>query len=110
MTAVVERTPVTEFGQLLRFYRERAGRSRNALCHDVGVDPSYGTRCENSDRAAPRVHIVDAFARSLRLTPVEWDALRLAAGHAPLSLERLGYWPPWLTTMLEAMAKERAGD
>lgn len=71
------------FADLLRQYRERADRSRNNLAHEVGVDPSYLTRIEHGDREPPRRPIVDAIARGLRLSKVEWDALRVAAGYAP---------------------------
>jgi transcriptional regulator with XRE-family HTH domain len=79
---VTSETEPMEFGELLRFYRVRRGVSRNSLCHEVGCDPSYGTRIEAGDRDPPRRHIVEAFARTLRLKPAERAGLLMAAGYS----------------------------
>jgi transcriptional regulator with XRE-family HTH domain len=81
-----------EFPVLLRGFRERIKRSRNALAHEVGVDPSYLTRIEHGDREPPRQHIVVALARALRLPSQERNRLLVAAGYAPLSVVQLGTW------------------
>jgi transcriptional regulator with XRE-family HTH domain len=81
-----------EFSVLLRSFRERAGRSRNNLAHEVGVDPSYLTRIEHGDREPPRLHIVEATARALRLSIADRNRLLVAAGYAPLSVVQLGSW------------------
>lgn len=80
-----------EFGPLLRMFRERAGRSRNSLCHEVGCDPSYGTRIEAGDREPPRLHLVEAFARGLRLSIADRNRLYVAAGYAPVEVGVLGW-------------------
>jgi hypothetical protein len=93
----------TEFGPLMRFYRERIGKSRNALCHEVGCDPSYGTRIEAGDREPPRQHLVEAFARGLRLTPQERDRLLVAGGYAPSVVVRMGEWDALLAEVSEVL-------
>jgi len=67
-----------EFPAMLRGFRERAGRSRNNLAQEVGVDPSYLTRIEHGDREPPRLHIVEALARALRLPLQDTNRLLVA--------------------------------
>lgn len=92
-----------EFPTLLRSYRERAVRSRNALAHEVGVDPSYLTRIEHGDREPPRQHIIEAIARALRLTIQERNRLLLSAGYAPLSLMQLDNWDDCLQAVTDVL-------
>lgn len=92
-----------EFGPLLRAFRERAGRSRNALCHEVGCDPSYATRIERGDRDPPRQHIVEAFARVLRLSLPERDRLLVAAGYVPHSVAMMGHWDESLQSVADVL-------
>lgn len=91
------------FPYLLRSYRERAGRSRNALAHEVGVDPSYCTRIEWGDREPPRQHIVEALCRALRLSVPERNRLLVAAGYAPLSVVQLGAWDDALQAVADVL-------
>lgn len=103
-----------EFPILLRSFRERAGRSRNNLAHEVGVDPSYLTRIEHGDREPPRLHIVEALARALRLPVQDFNRLLVAAGYAPLSVVQLGAWDDALQAVADVLndvhlsAEERA--
>lgn len=92
-----------EFPTLLRAYRERAGRSRNALAHEVGVDPSYLTRIEHGDREPPRQHIVEALTRALRLSIPERNRLLVSAGYAPLSVVQLGAWDDALQAVADVL-------
>lgn len=92
-----------EFPTLLRSYRERAVRSRNALAHEVGVDPSYLTRIEHGDREPPRKHIVEALSRALRLTIPERNRLLVSAGYAPLSIMELGTWDDTLQAVIDVL-------
>ena len=92
-----------DFPTLLRSFRERAGRSRNALAHEVGVDPSYLTRIEHGDREPPRQHIIEALARALRLTVPERNRLLVAAGYAPLSIVQLGAWDDTLQAVTDVL-------
>src|SRR4051812_23923812 len=92
-----------EFPDLLRSFRERNGRSRNALAHEVGVDPSYLTRIEHGDREPPRQHIVEALTRALRLSVQERNRLLVAAGYAPLSVVQLGSWDDALQAVADVL-------
>jgi transcriptional regulator with XRE-family HTH domain len=92
-----------EFAPLLRSFRERAGRSRNNLAHEVGVDPSYLTRIEHGDREPPRLHIVEALARALRLSIGDRNRLLVAAGYAPLSVVQLGSWDDALQSVADVL-------
>ncbi|HZT07934.1 MAG TPA: helix-turn-helix transcriptional regulator [Chloroflexota bacterium] len=92
-----------EFPALLRSFRERAGRSRNNLAHEVGVDPSYLTRIEHGDREPPRLHIVEALARALRLSIADRNRLLVSAGYAPLSVVQLGAWDDALQAVADVL-------
>jgi len=92
-----------EFPTLLRSFRERATRSRNNLAHEVGVDPSYLTRIEHGDREPPRLHIVEALARALRLSIADRNRLLVAAGYAPLSVVQLGSWDDALQAVADVL-------
>lgn len=92
-----------EFPTLLRSFRERASRSRNNLAHEVGVDPSYLTRIEHGDREPPRLHIVEALARALRLSIADRNRLLVAAGYAPLSVVQLGSWDDALQAVADVL-------
>ena len=92
-----------EFPALLRSFREAAGRSRNNLAHEVGVDPSYLTRIEHGDREPPRQHIVEALARALRLSLPDRNRLLVAAGYAPLSVVQLGAWDDALQAVADVL-------
>lgn len=92
-----------KFSELLRGFRERAGRSRNALAHEVGVDPSYLTRIEHGDREPPRQHIVEAVTRSLRLSVLERNRLLVSAGYAPLSGMQPSVWDETLQAVSDVL-------
>jgi transcriptional regulator with XRE-family HTH domain len=92
-----------DFPILLRSFREKAVRSRNALAHEVGVDPSYLTRIEHGDREPPRQHIVEALARALTLSVQDRNRLLVAAGYAPLSVVQLGAWDEALQAVADVL-------
>jgi len=99
--------PREDFPTLLRSFRERAGRSRNNLAHEVGVDPSYLTRIEHGDREPPRLHIVEALARSLRLSVADRNRLLVSAGYAPMSVVQLGSWDDALQAVADVLTDIR---
>lgn len=92
-----------EFSALLRSFRERGGRTRNNLAHEVGVDPSYLTRIEHGDREPPRLHIVEALARALRLSIADRNRLLVSGGYAPLSVVQLGSWDDALQAVADVL-------
>jgi transcriptional regulator with XRE-family HTH domain len=106
-TAVVEERAEArgrdEFPELLRMFRERAGRSGNALAREVEIDPSYLSRIEHGDREPPRPQVVAALAQALGLSVLDRNRLLLAAGHAPLSLVQLGHWDPALQAVVDVL-------
>jgi transcriptional regulator with XRE-family HTH domain len=96
-----------EFPSLLRVYRERAGRSRNDLAREVGVDPSYVSRMELGEREPPRQHVVEDLARALRLSLMDRNRLLVAAGYAPLSVTQLGTWDEALQAVADVLTDAR---
>lgn len=92
-----------EFPSLLRSFRERAGRSRNNLSLEVGVDPSYLTRIEHGDREPPRQQIVEGLARALHLSISDRNRLLVSAGYAPLSVVQLGSWDDALQAVADVL-------
>jgi len=92
-----------DFPSLLLTFRDRAGRSRNNLAHEVGVDPSYLTRIEHGDREPPRQHIVEALARALHLSVTDRNRLLVSAGYAPLSVVQLGAWDDALQAVADVL-------
>ena len=91
-----------DFPLLLRELRESRHRTRNALAKVVGCDTSYLSRIENGDREPPRVHILEALARELRLTTNERNRFFLAAGYAPWSVAACG-WDPALQAVTDVL-------
>ena len=92
-----------DFPTLLRAFRERAGRSRNNLAQEVGVDPYYLTRIEHGEREPPRLHIVEALGRALRLPLQDTNRLLVAAGYAPVSIVQLGAWDDALQAVADVL-------
>lgn len=84
---------MSAFPALLMGYRTRLGISRNKLARKVGVDPSYLSRIEHGLRQPPREYIVKAIISALKLTPYEQDALLMAGGYAPTSINGSGWSP-----------------
>lgn len=107
-------TPPDGFGPVLRRFRVREGKSRNRIAHEVGCDPSYWTRLEEGDRSPPRLHIVEAMARALRLSLADRNRLLVAAGYTPLTVAQLGSWDDALQAVADVLtdpnlsAEERA--
>jgi len=96
-----------EFSTLLRQYREVAGRSRNGLAREIGIDPSYLTRLERGDREPPRQPVVENVARALRLSILDRNRLLAAAGHVPLSIAQLGTWDEALQDVVDVLTDAR---
>jgi transcriptional regulator with XRE-family HTH domain len=71
-----------QFGELLTYYRTRAGISQAKLARMVRVDHSFISRLERGARGPSRETVL-AIARALDLADQERDELLLAARYAP---------------------------
>lgn len=71
----MEPTPELPFGQRLRLYRERAGKTRAVLGGLVGRSPEWVKALENGRLLPPRIQMLDRLARALRV-----DVANLAGG------------------------------
>jgi len=72
---------VSSFGALLSAYRRRADLSMNQLARASGVDPSYISRLESGQRAAPQAGVLGALMDALALeTPARQELTLRAAG------------------------------
>lgn len=81
---------MSNFGDLLREYIERAGISDSELARSIGVRRQTIFRWKEGLTARPRNRDdVIALATKLRLSDLEQDSLLLAAGFAPENLEPL---------------------
>lgn len=98
------------FGPLLRKYRTRTGASLARFGKQIGVDHSYITRVELSQREPPRLPIVQCIASELKLSSVELDNFMLAASYAPPSLIELGGWDDVLTDVVGILNDKTLAD
>jgi transcriptional regulator with XRE-family HTH domain len=71
-----------QFGQLLAYYRQRAGISQSRLARMIHVDHSFVSRLEHGTRGPSRETVL-AIARALNLSDQERDELLLSARYAP---------------------------
>ena len=96
-----------DFAALLRRFRERAGLSCNELARAVGVDPSYISRLERSEREPPRRRIVEGLASALQLSLEDQDRLLVSAGYAPATVALLGRWDSTLQAVADVLVDRR---
>jgi len=96
----------SDFAELLRVARRRAGLSQSALARAVGIDASYLNRLERAEREPPRRSTVEALAGALGLGPDEADRLLVAAGRLPSALEKLGPLDPTVRLVAGILADE----
>ncbi len=71
------------FASLLTQYREACDLAANELARRAGVDASYISRLERSERRPPSRLVVHRLARTLGLDPLATDCFLIAAGYAP---------------------------
>ncbi len=96
-----------EFATLLRRFRERADLSCNELARAVGVDPSYISRLERSEREPPRRRVVEGLASALQLSLEDQDRLLVSAGYAPATVALLGRWDTTLQAVADVLVDRR---
>ncbi len=73
----------TDFGALMRFWRDRRGKSQLDLSLDTGVSQRHLSFVE-SGRSVPSRQVLSNLAEGLDIPLRERNALFLAAGYAPL--------------------------
>ena len=95
-------SPSAEFGALMRFWRDRRGKSQLDLALDTGVSQRHLSFVE-SGRSVPSRQILLNLAEGLDIPLRERNALLLAAGYAPVYPE-----PNWDAPQMQAI--DRAVD
>lgn len=70
------------FGYTLRKFREARNLSLREFGKLCGIDHAYIHRLEREEKTAPSEQVVDAFVRTLKLTPRRADLLRQLVGKA----------------------------
>ena len=68
------------FGYALRTFRQARNLSLREFGKLCDIDHAYVHRLEREERTAPSDQVVDAFARTLKLTPRRGHLLRLLVG------------------------------
>ena len=70
------------FGYTLRRFREARNLSLREFGKLCGIDHAYIHRLEREEKTAPSEQVVDAFVRTLKLSPRRAQLLRLLVGNA----------------------------
>ncbi len=96
---------VSEFGQLLKGFRERRGVSQSKLAERADFDHSYVSRLESGSRMPTR-DAVDRLGMALGLTQAELDALLAAAGFLPRDVTNLLSNEPVIGEVLDLLQDE----
>lgn len=73
------------FGHALRTFREERGFSLREFGKLCGVDHAYIHRLEKDDKTDPSPETVEAFSRTLKLTPRKARMLRFLIGRLGLN-------------------------
>jgi transcriptional regulator with XRE-family HTH domain len=81
---------MSDFGALLRSYREHAGVSQRALARASGINSAIVSRLESGDREPSGQEQVLALAGALKLGQAEADRLLAQAGFWPTVYLTLG--------------------
>ncbi|MBU2664717.1 helix-turn-helix transcriptional regulator [Actinoplanes bogorensis] len=117
----LDHTESWEFGRTLRRWRDRVtpeavgvptGRRRRAsglrreeLAGLAGISADYLTRLEQGRATAPSAQVVEALARSLRVSDAERDLLYQLAGHAAPGLDVVSSRvPPSVQRLLDRLS------
>lgn len=95
----------TEFGGLLKEYRERKNVSQSKLAERADFDHSYVSRLESGARMPTR-EAVDRLGGALPLDRFELDALLAAAGFLPKDVTSLLSSEPVIGEVLDLLQDE----
>jgi transcriptional regulator with XRE-family HTH domain len=100
---------MSEFGPLLKKFRESKGVSQSKLAERASLCHSYISRLESGARMPTR-EAVDRLAAALRLEPEERDRLHHAAGFLGTGATiDLGEFRAWLDEGLRLLARAQGG-
>ncbi|HEY8445803.1 MAG TPA: helix-turn-helix transcriptional regulator [Thermomicrobiales bacterium] len=95
----------SQFGALLKGFRERRGVSQSKLAERANFDHSYVSRLESGSRMPTR-DAVDRLGMALGLSQAELDALRAAAGFLPRDVTNLLSNEPVIGEVLDLLQDE----
>ncbi len=95
----------TEFGKLLKTFRERHGVSQSKLAERADFDHSYVSRLESGARMPTR-EAVDRLGQAMSLEDVQLDSLLASAGFLPRDVSSLLSAEPALGEVLEMLQDE----
>ena len=96
---------MTDFGALLKGFREKRGVSQSKLAEKADFDHSYVSRLESGARMPTR-DAVDRLGRALGLSQAELDALLAAAGFLPRDVTSLLSNEPVIGEVLDLLQDE----
>jgi transcriptional regulator with XRE-family HTH domain len=95
----------TEFGTLLKSFRERKGVSQSKLAERADFDHSYVSRLESGARMPTR-EAVDRLGTAMALDRTELDALLASAGFLPKDVSSLLSSEPVIGEVLDLLQDE----
>ncbi len=96
---------MSDFGTLLKAYRERKGISQSKLAERADFDHSYVSRLESGARMPTR-EAVDRLGIAIALERVDQDALLAAAGFLPKDVTSLLSSEPAIGEVLDLLQDE----
>ena len=95
----------TDFGNLLKTLREKAGVSQSKLAERADFDHSYVSRLESGARMPTR-EAVDRLGKAMKLEAQELDSLLASAGFLPKDVTSLLSNEPAIGEVLEMLQDE----
>ena len=97
------------FGEVLRRFRLRDGRSQSALAKALGFSASTINMLESGERRPSRDSVI-AIARALSLSDSETDQLLLAAHLMPTAFDRLSPADSDLQAVIAVLSSQAVPD
>src|SRR5712691_979959 len=101
---------MAKIGDLVKYYREQAGISQNALARKIGVNPAYINRLEKWSMGANNRELIEQVAAALSLPALEGDRLLATAGHLPAAFSKLGPGDETLLIVADILSDESIPD
>ncbi len=101
---------MSNIGGMIKYYREQAGVSQNALARKIGVNPAYINRLEKWGKGINNRELIEQVAAALDLRPRESDQLLAMAGHLPAAFSQLGPGDETLLLVADILTDESIPD